>query len=87
MKHAASRILSKLGRVTGLALWVVLAVSASAQQVPDANANQNDSTKQLLDRITELEAKVKQLEEKQATTTSLSPASSPEPAVIASRAT
>ena len=83
MKHAASRILSKLGRVTGLALWVVLAVSASAQQVPDANANQNDSTKQLLDRINELEAKVKQLEEKQATTTSLSPASSPEPAVIA----
>ena len=83
MKHAASRILSKLGRVTALALWVVLAVSASAQQVPDANANQNDSTKQLLDRITELEAKVKQLEEKQATTTSLSPASSPEPAVIA----
>jgi len=73
MKHAASRILSKLGRVTGLALWVVLAVSASAQQVPDANANQNDSTKQLLDRINELEAKVKQLEEKQATTTSLSP--------------
>src|SRR5438105_7634795 len=81
MKDAASKLNSKLVRVTGLALWLAFAVSASAQQVPDAN--RDDPNKQLLERINELEAKVKQLEEKQGAATILPPASSPEPTVIA----
>jgi hypothetical protein len=55
----------RVSPVTGLVLCIVLLSSARAQQGPAAAATQDDSNQQLLRRIDQLEAQVKQLEEKQ----------------------
>jgi hypothetical protein len=66
----------------GLALFLTFAVSASAQQSSDSSAHQNDANQQLLRRISELEAKVKQLEEKQGAATPVT-AATPEQVSVA----
>jgi len=60
-----------------LAIGITLAIQVSAQDASAAAPSQVDVNKQLLERISELEAKVKQLEEKQAR-----PAPAPEPAPV-----
>src|SRR5437667_2120713 len=62
MKTALFRFLQRMPEIIVVALIASLAVSASAQQ-----AGQDETTQLLLRRIDQLEAKVKQLEEKQAT--------------------
>jgi hypothetical protein len=74
MKTASARSLRRLPQVVALALCMTFALSAHAQQATNAAASQKDTSQQLLQRINELEAKVKQLEEKQA-----APAAVPEP--------
>jgi hypothetical protein len=61
-----------------------LNATSQAQQASDAAAP-DPSNKQLLERISELEAKVKQLEDKQATATP-APAPAPEPVAEIPRA-
>jgi hypothetical protein len=64
MKTASITSALKLSRVIGLAACLAFVPSASAQDA--ANAASPDDVKQLLRRIDQLEAKVEQLEEKQA---------------------
>jgi hypothetical protein len=67
----------------GVALCMTFALSAHAQQASNAATGPNDATQQLLQRVNELEAKVKQLEAKQAApapTPAAAPAPVPEPA-------
>jgi hypothetical protein len=67
-------------------LCLLLIATSRAQQASDAVAS-DPSNRQLLERISELEAKVKQLEEKQATAASApTPAPAPEPVVETPRA-
>jgi hypothetical protein len=68
--------LQRVPAVIGLVLCVTIGLAAHAQQAPDAAPNQNDSNQMLLQRINELELKVKQLQEKQP-----SEIAAPEPAV------
>jgi hypothetical protein len=60
------RLFQKLPSVLGLALCVGFALVTHGQQAPDVAPHQSDSDQSLLQRINELEAKVKQLQEKQA---------------------
>ena len=76
MIKSSQQFLQRVPGVLGLALCIVIALVAQAQQAPDAVPDQSDSNKLLLQRINELELKVKQLQEKEASTL---PA--PEPAV------
>ncbi len=64
-----------------LALCLISPPLAQAQQTPPSPADADDSNQQLLQRINELEAKVKQLEEKQAAATA--PAPPPPPPAVA----
>src|SRR5437762_2319697 len=68
--------LQRVPGVLSFALCIAIGLVAHAQQAPDALSNQSDSNKLLLERINELEVKVKQLQEKEAPAV---PA--PEPAV------
>jgi hypothetical protein len=86
---------SSSGAVTQFALAIVLAlgmVCASMAQTQDAPASQDDTTKQLLERVRELEAKVKQLQANQGSAAAApapvpapvvapAPAPTPEPAI------
>jgi hypothetical protein len=73
MRTAAARSVWSVSRFLGMAFCLALAPSVDAQQA----TSQDDSNKQLLERIDQLEAKVKQLESKQAAP---APAAVPEPA-------
>jgi hypothetical protein len=66
-----------VSRIMGLALCMVLALSARAQQPSSPTMTADDVTRQLLQRVNELEAKVKQLEEKQAAPASPAVVSAP----------
>jgi hypothetical protein len=68
--------LQKMPGVLGLTLCIMIGLVAHAQQAADAVPNQTDSNQMLLQRINELEGKVKQLQEKQ-----VSEVAAPEPAV------
>ena len=68
--------LQRVSGILALALCVSVSLVTQAQQAPDALPNQSDSNQALLQRINELEEKVKQLQEKQVS--NLAP---PEPAV------
>jgi len=71
------------GRILfGATLCLAFSAGAVAQQVESAGTR-DQTSQQLLERISQLEAKVKQLEEKQATAPSPEPA--PEPVVEAPR--
>jgi hypothetical protein len=83
MKTASTPSVRKMPPIISLALVMTLALSAHAQQATTAVNSPSDTNQQLLQRITELEAKVKQLEEKQAAPTpapAAAPAAAPEPA-------
>jgi hypothetical protein len=67
MKNAFASSALKLLSVIGMALCITWAPSARAEQAANAATSQDDTNKLLLQRINELEAKVKQLEEKQGT--------------------
>ena len=84
MPKISLRPFTQPGLAIGLALCLVCGSIAQAQNAP---AGQDDATRQLLDRVRELEAKVKQLEENRATTAPApipapAPAPAPEPAPI-----
>src|SRR5450631_1158211 len=64
MPKISLRFVTQPALAIGLALCLVCGTTVQAQEAP---ASQDDATKQLLERVRELEAKVKQLEEKQAT--------------------
>jgi hypothetical protein len=68
--------LQKMPGVLGFTLCIMVGLVAHAQQAADAAPNQTDSNQVLLQRINELEGKVKQLQEKQ-----VSEVAAPEPAV------
>ena len=76
MIKVPQQCLQRVPGVLGLALCISIGLVAHAQQAPEAAPNPNDSNQLLLQRINELEAKVKQLQEKQA-----SNVAAPEPAV------
>lgn len=80
MKNAFAPSALKLLSVIGLGLCITLAPSARAEQATNAATSQDDTNKLLLQRINELEAKVKQLEDKQAIPAP-APAPAPEPVV------
>lgn len=76
MKNAYARSgLRLLGRIS-LVLCMIFPLSAQTQQ--GADPTQEDGNKQLMQRINDLESKVKQLEEKQAAPAPSSPAAAPE---------
>ena len=82
MPMISLRLFKQLGLAIGLALCLVCEPMAHAQ---DAPANADDATKQLLERVRELEAKVKQLQEKGSAATSPPAATGtpvPEPAPV-----
>jgi len=87
MKTAFAGMVLRVPRVIGLALCMALAVSMHAQQPPStppstplsAPMTADEVTRQLLERVNELEAKVKQLEEKQAAPTPAPLAIAPAP--------
>jgi hypothetical protein len=84
MPKISLRLFMQLGLAISLAFCLVCGTIAQAQ---DALASQDDATKQLLERVRELEAKVKQLEEKQANATpapfaSPTPTPAPEPLAV-----
>jgi hypothetical protein len=68
-----------VSRVIGLALCIIVALSAHAQQATNGAASPDDTNQQLLRRIDQLEAKVKQLEEKQDAPRAAAVAPAPEP--------
>jgi hypothetical protein len=84
MKTTFVPLFVKVSQVVGLALCMTFAPSAAhAQQTSNAVPNPNDATQQLLQRVNELEAKVKQLEAQQAAPApppAPAPAPAPEPA-------
>jgi hypothetical protein len=59
MKTASSPVVRKVPQVVSLALCMTFALSVHAQQATSAATSQSDSNQQLLQRINELEAKVK----------------------------
>ena len=77
MKTASITSALKLSRVIGLAACLALTNSAGAQDA--TNAVSPEDVKQLLRRIDQLEAKVKQLEQKQAAPAPVAPAPAPAP--------
>jgi hypothetical protein len=84
MPKIFSRLFTQPGLAIVLALCLVCGTMAQAQ---DAPANADEATKQLLERVRELEAKVKQLEAQQATAATAppappAPAPAPEPAAV-----
>jgi hypothetical protein len=82
MPKSSLRILALAILAIGLPLGLAGGTLAQAQ---DASASQDDVNKQLLERVRELEAKVKQLEEKQATAepaAAPAPAPAPEPVAV-----
>ena len=76
MVKVPQQYLQRVPGVLSLALCIAIGLAAHAQQAPDAAPDQSDSNKLLLQRVNELEVKIKQLQEKEA---SAIPA--PEPAV------
>jgi hypothetical protein len=76
MIKVPQQCLQKMPGVLGLILCMMIGLVAHAQQAADAVPNQTDSNQVLLQRINELEGKVKQLQEKQ-----VSEVAAPEPAV------
>lgn len=64
-----------------LTLCIAIGLVAQAQQTPDGSASQNDSNQVLLERINELEAKVKQLQEERAADTAAPEAAVEQPQV------
>jgi hypothetical protein len=80
MKTASIKSALRASRVIGLAVCTMWALSAGAQEAATA-AGPDAANQQLLRRIDELEAKVKQLEEKQAAPApvAVAPAPAPEP--------
>ena len=70
------RLSTQLSLAIGLAFCLVFGTIAQAQNVP---ASQDDATNQLLQRVRDLEAKVRQLEERQ-TSAAAVPAAAPTPA-------
>jgi hypothetical protein len=76
MIKVPQQCLQKMPGVLGLTLCIMIGLVAHAQQAADAAPNQTDSNQVLLQRINELEGKVKQLQEKQ-----VSEVAAPEPAV------
>jgi len=84
MPKISLRLVKRPCLAIGLALCLVSGSIARAQGTP---ASQDDATKQLLERVRELEAKVKQLEEKEAAAASApvaapAPTPAPEPAPV-----
>src|ERR1700691_1345040 len=77
MSNISLRLVTLLSLTIGVALCPACVPIVRAQEVP---ASQEDATKQLLERVRELEAKLKQLEEKQSAAPA--PASAPEPAPV-----
>jgi hypothetical protein len=77
---AASTV--RLLSVIGLALFLTVPQGVQAQAPPSSGPTQDDTNKLLLQRIDELEAKVKQLQDKQASSVP-PPAVAPEPVVEA----
>jgi hypothetical protein len=75
MKTAFAPLVLRAPRTISLFLVLILALSAHAQQATDAATTQADTDQQLLQRIKDLEAKVKQLEDKP-----MPPAPAPPPA-------
>jgi hypothetical protein len=76
MVKISQQCLRRVPGVLGLALCIAIGLVADAQQVPDVLPRQSDSNQMLLQRINELEEKVKQLQQKQ-----LSDVAAPEPAL------
>jgi hypothetical protein len=66
MKIASLNSVLRISRVIGLAVCMTLSSPGRAQQATSAATAQDDTNQQLLRRIDQLEAKVKQMEEKQA---------------------
>jgi hypothetical protein len=66
MVKVLQQYLRRVPGVLGLALCTVIGLAAHAQQAPAAAPSQSDSNQLMLQRINELELKVKQLQEKQA---------------------
>jgi hypothetical protein len=83
MPKISMRLTTRIGLAASLALFLVCGTIAHAQDGP---ASQDDVNRQLLDRIRELEAKVKQLEGKEAAIPAAAPisaaAAAPEPAPV-----
>lgn len=82
MKTASAPSVLRAPRITSLVLIMTFALSAHAQQATTAATTQADTDQQLLQRINELEAKVKQLEDKPAPAPPV-PAPAPEPTIDA----
>jgi hypothetical protein len=80
MKTAFSTSILSWSRVIGLASC--LGFAAQAQQATNTSTSGDDTSKQLLQRIDQLEAKVKQLEEKQAAPPALTAVPAPATTVI-----
>ena len=74
MKTVLTASAFRVSRAIGLAICLTTALSVRAQQTADAAAAADDTNKKLMERIDQLETKVKQLEDKQAT-----PAAAPAP--------
>jgi len=83
MSKTSLRFFTPAKLACGLALCLVSGIMLQAQ---DAPASQDDTTKQLLERVHELEAKVKQLEEHQPPAAP-TPGPAPEPAPVVEQPT
>ncbi|HWY53155.1 MAG TPA: hypothetical protein VNZ03_01755 [Terriglobales bacterium] len=81
MKTASLASLLRGPQAVGLALCMTFALSVHAQQATNAATIQSDTNQQLLQRINELEVKVKQLENKPAAPAP-PPAPAPEPQAV-----
>src|SRR6266566_4923033 len=79
LKSAWSKVSGRM--LFGAALCLAFSVGAVAQQADQSAVTHDQTSQQLLERISQLEAKVKQLEEKQTAVPSLEPA--PQPVVEA----
>jgi len=81
MKTASATSVLKAPRIVGLALCLTLGFVAHAQPATNAPASADDISRQLLQRIDQLEAKVKQLEDKQSApaAAAVAVAAAPEP--------
>jgi hypothetical protein len=82
MKTASAPSVLRAPRIIGLAFVMTFALSAHAQQATNATTTQADTDQQLLQRINELEAKVKQLEDKPSPPAPVAPPP-PEPTIEA----
>jgi hypothetical protein len=73
--------LQRVPGVLALALCIAITPGAHAQQAPDAGPNQSDSNQLLLHRVNQLETKVKQLQEQQASAVAAPELAAEEPRV------